>query len=180
MKYFKIKFVLPLAISFASCATSKKTAYHINDVMIKVLYGVPGPILPITTEVDAQLRPYYDQFINDASIRRTRLNTGLETVKLVSEIASPDKDKDTRIIGVCIWHYYENGVALRNVEIVKSLLSDPIQLKLVVYHELGHCLLNLDHTPNNSQQIMDPISDLSSEYASKNWNDLVNYEFSSI
>ena len=180
MKYLKMKFILALAISFVSCATSKKAAYHINDVMVKILYGVPGPILPIHTQVDDELKPYYEQFVNDAGIRRTKLNTGLETVKVVNEIESPDKDKGTRVIGVCIWHYYDNGVAVRNIEIVKSLLSDPIQLRLVVYHELGHCLLNLDHTPNNSKQIMDPISNLSDEYVTQNWNDLVNYEFESI
>lgn len=53
---------------------------------------------------------------------------------------------------------------------------EPIEKKVLIFHELGHCALNMDHTSKDSVDIMTPEL-LDPELASDNWGYLVGELF---
>jgi len=73
-------------------------------------------------------------------------------------------------VGICnTW--YEDDLLIKSNIIVKDLKS-PILNKALLYHELGHCVLELDHTSQESKTIMSPTM-LNVSHYSNNWDKLV-------
>lgn len=178
----KINLLKPLLIVISvgfvvSCGTS--VAKDFNDNVIRPMKGEAPPRLNLVPEVDAVLLPYYNDFVADAKARNRVLPTNLESIKLVDEITVDKPADGLVVIGVCIFNEYANSQTINTVQISKMMTRDATQLKTVIYHELGHCLLNLKHTAPDSNQIMEPVANMSDDYINANWTDLVNYEFNS-
>lgn len=110
------------------------------------------------TQVDDVLRPYVDQFMRDCAARRTDCE---EQLRWVKEIKAVDMRKmqapsGNMVIGLC----YINPIYHR-VHINKKILHyGSSYIRAVVYHELGHCLYNLDHSPNQGDLMFEVIPDI--------------------
>lgn len=82
-----------------------------------------------------------------------------------------DHTSDDRVIGVCT-----SGIGYsRNVYISKDI-TDPVILKALVYHELGHCILHRWHTKESCDSIMVPVMK-ESKYYTDNWDKLTKELF---
>jgi len=111
-----------------------------------------------STQVDDVLRPYVDQFMRDCTARRTDCE---EQLRWVKEIKAIDMHRmqvpgGNMVIGLC----YINPIYHR-VHINKKILHyGSSYVRAVVYHELGHCLYNLDHSPNQGDLMSEVIPDI--------------------
>lgn len=101
---------------------------------------------------DIELYGYLYQFEAEAKHYGLELNdpNGLRVFKFSN--LSEEHQSDPYIIGICqkwfvgspnIWYIDQ----WESIEVLKPTNYDD-QFKALVYHELGHCLLNLEHTDN--------------------------------
>ena len=159
-----ILFMLPFMFVNAQ---SDSTTYSIKeikkDTSLTWYYTYPkGP------RVDTTMKPYVDMFLADC--KKARLSTK-KFYKLESITYSV---LPGAISGVCIPRQkkvYIDAMTAANY---------PNGLKLLIYHELGHCAAGLAHIPNESGlAIMNPyldFQDLDKYY--DNWETLVIMLFS--
>lgn len=87
-----------------------------------------------------ELIPYIDEFMDYVHIYNLK-TFPLEKLKIV-DYGIPDKD-NKNIIGMCYQYNYENKPLYNKIIIIKE--KRDIYLKQLMFHELGHCLLNLKH-----------------------------------
>lgn len=151
----------------------------LNDKITRIIDGEGEPPTNLTPEVDEELKPYYEEFLADASVRGRVLPTNLASIKLVNKISLENQNINGFVVGLCITYKYSNSKIINYIQIDRMLLKEKTILKTIIYHELGHCSLSLAHTPPDSMQIMDPVLSMTTSYINKNWLDLVNYEFNS-
>jgi hypothetical protein len=107
--------------------------------------GIVRPALPLEydTEIDAALMPYVQGFIQDCEQRRTDCRKRLRLVKEVKVVPITHKqdNPDLITVGLC----YKNLVASK-VHISDEILKNSgYYIRAVVYHELGHCMYDLEH-----------------------------------
>lgn len=95
--------------------------------------------------VDPELQPYIEQFVFEASLR------GIDLSK--AKIIAVFKPLDSSTLGECL-RYEDNRVNLNRIHInVKEWIFLPEYMReQLVFHELGHCWLNLDHTNSTTPQ----------------------------
>ena len=60
------------------------------------------------------------------------------------------------------------------VACAESVFKNPKQLRMLMYHELGHCMLDRPHTSKKIGQIMSPS--VASAYTEAQWEKLI-YSF---
>jgi len=91
------------------------------------------------------------------------------------------QDAKGRVGGVCFSKNEKNGQKKRSVKILDTMLKQARddsfgweikKLEAIVWHELGHCLLERGHAPQASVSIMTPIVPSLDELFA-NWDDLV-------
>lgn len=176
-----IKLLLTLVLLTGCGVPQGGYGRHLNDVSVLVLYG-REPTAPIgRTVVDPDFRAVYSDFIDDAVKHHAYIHSGLQEIKWTNNIVWGSQDNVTTV-GLCSWNNYPDGTRASSIQILRNANGmpwDPVQLRTVLYHELGHCLLGLDHTPANSHQIMDPVVSLTSDEMVSNWDKLVTFEFDS-
>jgi len=84
--------------------------------------------------------------------------------------SDPSTEEEPNRVGVC-WTWTSGGILTKaNIE-VKNI-QPAIKFKALLYHELGHCVLGLDHSPQDDQELMSPAL-LDSQYYIENWDKLV-------
>ena len=167
---------ISVSLLLSSCATNDKNPL---DVALKHLNPTPNALPPITLTVAPDLIPDYQAFIETANKYHVNLNSRLRNVVLVDSLDS--NNANTRTVGLCTVAATSDGrVAYRDVQILKGMANDPILLRVIMFHELGHCLLGLDHTGTENKEIMDAIIDIDDAYAVENWDSLVQFEFNSV
>ncbi len=107
--------------------------------------------------VDERLQGPLDRFNQDCNSPPNRIDS-IEVGEL-----------DGTAIGRCYWG--NNG---RNHIVIKpSMLSvDPILLEATMYHELGHCQLNLQHSSDESS-MMFPTLYMDAEFVQAKWDTMV-------
>lgn len=109
---------------------------------VLLLLAVCSCAPPAPPMLHPELVGYIDEFIDDchaygADVSDLRL---LRYVGYNTSIAgNPD------MVGVC-WTMSVPGVRIATAIEVKDLGDDVLQ-KALMYHELGHCILNLNHRP---------------------------------
>lgn len=116
-----------------------------------------------------ELNLIVNSFLNDCEAKYgadTSLISKLEFVRY----GDPSTDENRNIVGVCNI-YTVNGKIVRT-NIIMQDMGDHLLNKALLYHELGHCVLNLDHTEQDPQTIMSPYISNSKFYKS-NWDELV-------
>ena len=110
------------------------------------------------TPSDSRLIPYYQMFKMDA----VRFNVPLpEKAPLMVVV---EKFNKPNIIGLCNHTSYV-------VSIREDILKNPKQLRMLMYHELGHCMLDRPHTSKKIGQIMSPT--VASAYTEDQWEKLI-------
>ena len=101
-------------------------------------------------DIDNSLLPYYNMFMEDALVRNRKI--------LPNVIIKYEKLKRPRV-GQCNWLV---KTPIVSIDPDYWNASSECRKKLIMYHELGHCMLFLDHNDSYSnfynmpQSIMNP------------------------
>lgn len=150
---------------------------------------------PKTAITNEQVKEIYEEFTSlcntySSSICAKNINK-LRFIKIVNkkELNKYAENSDSNVsnpAGLCVYYYSPKTKAI--VESYIYLLNDngygenwfPLELKALVFHELGHCLLQVDHPkparPNNNPAIMNWRM-YSHETYIKHWDEMVNELF---
>jgi hypothetical protein len=112
--------------------------------------------------IDYRLEPYVKSFIYEANKHGVNVDIGRLIVKIDRIIDKDNKDSDT--IGLC-------NMSNRLKEItIDSEYAKSGNLEEVIYHEMGHCVLNREHciTKINKKRVslMYPYIEDDNDYAS--------------
>lgn len=89
--------------------------------------------------VDPRLVPYFKSFQYEASLRG--IDVDYEAFPITGYIQSIQEDD---IAGTCNYHSYEPNVVTIDLEYWNSVST--LRREMVVFHELGHCVLGRGHT----------------------------------
>lgn len=126
--------------------------------------------------MDGEFKPYLDEYkkeLSDHNIRPLHKVFSFELVDFIQE------DEYSAIIGQCttvdvpvldwitgkeieIFHY-------RKIIVLREYLNKPYKFKWILWHELGHCVFDLDHDETFRNDIMSstiPFNTFDQEY----WN----------
>ncbi len=95
---------------------------------------------PVATyiQVDTSLQDYYERFIDEAAVRGLDLEDATYQVNArIGEISEPN------VIGQCSW----NQSHVHNILVDEDYwrTASDLQREFLMFHELGHCVLGLDH-----------------------------------
>jgi hypothetical protein len=127
-------------------------------------------------EIDEELKLFVDLFMEDCNTRRTDCKHRLQKIKEIKVVDMPDVDKldNQVVIGVC----YDN-IIYKKVHINKEMIGYADKyLQALMYHELGHCMYDLDHV-EESDKLMSPAMP-SFIILLQNWKELVTEMFTAI
>lgn len=123
---------------------------------------------------DADVSSIVDEFYSKADSLKHALTHDTREIKFVDSLAS----QGDSVIGVCITYTQGDVEVYRELELLSSFWSTAsLQSRhTLLFHELGHCALDLNHVPEGSGAIMEPII-LNDSFAQSNWPSLVSNEF---
>lgn len=147
---------------------------------------------------DARLQFYLDEFVADAQKNGVTVSAGIvESLRVMKFVSDVDQEKlargqavsgDSGTIGTCASFseqksmnagfktFYTKANGWSEVWIDDELdakNSHPMALKELIYHELGHCLLGLDHVQPKPHSIMSPEMSLNGKWLTSNWDSLI-------
>lgn len=135
----------------------------------------PEPV-PCTQEAalpsyDPSLQIFVQDFFRDAQKYNATCYRA-QSVTFVSqkEIPQTQAEKDTVIIGYCT----EDGRVVLSRDVWES--SGMLSNKALLFHELGHCVLDLGHAPKPAINIMAPCM-LEDDILAENWASLIKKLF---
>lgn len=127
----------------------------------KINYNSNEHSSPTQLFIDPELQPYFDSYLTDAAAA----GVGISEQKLQdfkglmwTDQVNIQSAEDATVLGVC-----QRRPGLRYVELLRpntegkagATLVDAITLKVMVYHELGHCLHDFSgHTSGKGAAIM--------------------------
>ena len=117
----------------------------------------------------ASIQKIVDSFVHDCG------NTYGADLSLLSKLefiryGNPATSDAPNVAGVC--RMWTNGNAIISSQILIREVKPEIRQKALLYHELAHCVLELDHTDQESKTLMSPTM-LSNAYYEMNWDELV-------
>lgn len=122
--------------------------------------------------IDPTFEPIYKQFVSD-SISHNRDVSGNKGLTI--QFAPLEQQTALgEVIGECLGIGYGGGII--NIDKTYWSQSDNATHILLIYHELGHCLLNEQHI-NNPEAIMYPQINGPEQYYSTGWFIQVNQLF---
>lgn len=154
--------------------------------------------------MDARLQFYLDEFVTDARNHGVTIDSDREdSLRVLKFVDNVDDEKQSRgqavsaeagTIGTCASFeeqktfnagfksiktdaYDWNEVWIDND--LAAVTSHPLALKELIYHELGHCLLNLEHVQAKPHKIMSPEMSLNGKWLTSNWDHLMTELFDS-
>jgi len=128
-----------------------------------------------SVDQDEALIEITDQFYADAERYGKSTDRSLDSISFVNGF----KNQKERTVGLCSTFNYDNGaLARKTITILASYWKDatPLCKQSLMYHELGHCALDLDHTADTAKSIMRP-SVFCDDYAETHWKELVKELF---
>jgi hypothetical protein len=131
------------------------------------------------TLVDGRLDNIYQEFLDDTRKHNLRIDNVmyiggvdnmLDTVNVLDAIISDESFEDfleqiQSVIGLCNYSYSAKGFSSVYVR-EDYIVNGGIKLKQLLYHELGHCMLKLDHTDTE----IDILSEYEAEIDEKYWD----------
>ena len=129
-----------------------------------------------TQKSDAYLEQYVKHFyglcLQTTSANRCKENLPkLKTVNFVDSFDS-NVDPSGSVAGICWW-----ARSSRRLEIKRNLIKPGTMTeRALIFHELGHCLLDLGHSDPKTMMLMNPYLFDEKTYVS-NWNTLQNELF---
>lgn len=137
----------------------------------------PGHDIP-SHYIDPAFEEAIESFREDAAIWGADVS-GFDYLLRV-EFGDPQGDKNPIAAGLCQTHYRGNEISYTVITIHEAFRdrTDTLSFKALMYHELGHCVLQKEHASMDPHVIMSP--QLASEaYFFLNWDPLVKYFFTS-
>lgn len=117
-----ILFAIVLPVAFASCIPEEEAIDVIPEV-----------------QVESALQPYFDTFRDEANARGILINSAFLEID-----ASIENIREDDVVGEC-WFGGHGPNEIRIDQQFWNEASD-IDREFVVFHELGHCYLDRDHT----------------------------------
>jgi len=133
-------------------------------VLTSALFGCDEePSSSRAFHVDEALKPYYEDFLLEAKKRSRPVDP--------SKIHFASLVEDSTFLGKCS---YGEGIFVSQ----KKTRMDPCALRVAVFHELGHCLLDLRHNDESGvTHIMQKRFEPSCAIYLYSWDDLVDELF---
>lgn len=152
---------------------------------------------------DPYLEGYIDAFVADAAAHGIGINgdkvAQLRIVKFVDSVEQQKRSYGQasggeELAGACTDVVVDNTMnaglyksgerkTWQEIWISNSITGDAptpaLVLKELMYHELGHCLLGLDHAAQAPHRIMSPNVSGDEQYLKKNWGRLLGELFAS-
>lgn len=150
--------ILVLLTSCGSMPTDWEQYDERSDTRID--YEAPEP------KIQSVIDEFYDDCNGKYGTDLSNLNK-LESVKF----GEPSSDEFPNRIGVCHW-WTRDGELTRARVVVKDIEQE-FRFKALMYHELGHCVLQLGHTDQNPYTLMSPALKSNEQYLEENWDELV-------
>ena len=92
--------------------------------------------------VSGEILPYFERFATEGSAR------GMEIDWLNEEISASLVDIEEDAVGQCLT--YRNGSRQINVDEEYWMKSTDLEKEFLIFHELGHCLLERSHLDSRS------------------------------
>lgn len=132
---------------------------------------VPKVKLPTRSYIDNRLLPMLDQFVADATAYD--MAQALKSVDVLEfhDFTQENKDSGSYVLGRCYIIFDDYGNFHRSVKIQKGLSRTVF--KTVVFHELGHCMLNYGHKDDGDKPLIMNTYVPSQEYVLENWDEMV-------
>jgi hypothetical protein len=127
-------------------------------------------------QVDSQLKVFVENFLEDCEARRTDCAEKLDRIRSIRIVEMPDLDTQDKevTIGLC----YDN-LFNRRIEINKDIMDNSyIYIKVLIYHEIGHCAYGLDHEKKENM-LMSPVMP-GLAYIWRNWRLMLDDYFAAI
>lgn len=124
----------------------------------------------ISGPIDSELYSTVVDFFRDAKTHHANDCARINGITMANTVADMGYEPSSLVIGVCMWprqikilrpYWYQASAALRSA---------------LIYHELGHCLLNLDHSSPENINLMAPVI-LPEQVIEDNWSALVDKLF---
>jgi hypothetical protein len=117
---------------------------------------VPAPTADLIERpaIDSEVKGYVDMFMADCEARRTDCKENLAKILEIRVVTIPDLNpKDDEVtVGLCY-----DGFFFKRIHINKIALAyHGRYMQTLIYHELGHCMYNLDHE-EKLDMIMSPV-----------------------
>lgn len=153
--------------------------------------------------VDPYLETYIDNFVRDAASRGVIISDRrVSDLRVVKFVESVEKQKQAYgqassgdpLAGACTDVVVDNRTQMPLFKIGKrqfwqeiwvsntitgSAPTSPWVLKELMYHELGHCLLDLEHAAPVPHRIMSPSVSGDANFLANNWEQLLDDLFGS-
>ena len=140
-----------------------------DDWIISPIYFDPTKPPPVRREQPvSSIQRVVDEFESDCGSYGADLSN-LERIEYI-RYGNPATKNNPNRVGVCNSWRYAGSFYKGNI-IIKRLDNEIIR-KALLYHELGHCVLELGHTPQEELGMMAPIIH-SPEHYKENWDELV-------
>jgi Zn-dependent peptidase ImmA (M78 family) len=118
--------------------------------------------------------PYVQAFKQDA--KKFNLDISIVDLLIIFGNLNEDDDNEYFYLGIC-YTYTDKTPLIRIDEAIWKTL-DEVERKLLIYHELGHCILNKDHD-DDSNNIMNTL-DVDSQYFIENEQEVLAHLFSGV
>lgn len=133
---------------------------------------------PVHTEqdIDSRLQPYVDQFLQDCETRRADCRTKFAKITSIKvHKAFPLSDDITEdTIGLCQLSRRRNWIMIK--EEVFDRFDEHV--RALMYHELAHCVYELDHVPEKNKLMSTHMPDILTVVYK--WDKLVNEMFAQV
>lgn len=105
--------------------------------------------VPLNTQIDPELKPYVDDFLLSCKFQGTESKC-LKNLKRIKSIKlQEEKEPEGKPAGSCLITSYfggsHDGIITIRKDYFEALVNLEIARKSLMFHELGHCLGNMDH-----------------------------------
>ena len=122
-----------------------------NDFVVRPVPKRPG--LP-KISIDPDLAPYVSLFLTEAE--KFNVDTSLVSKLRVVEYGITASKKDPGAVGLC-WTWKEGDEVIYTRIIIDERYREKTWSKKgLLMHELGHCILQKEHSPRSPSTIMSP------------------------
>ena len=155
--------VLSLVLLLTSCGPDSPTDWH------NVPWQKDPP--PVKAEEPIpQLKEILDNFLYDYGVVYKADVSSVSKLEFI-RYGNPATKENPNQVGVCwTWSYNSGAVYKSNITVME--MDTATSIRALLYHELGHCVLGLDHTTQESKTMMSPTMH-DDMYYEENWDILV-------
>lgn len=152
------------------------------DKTVPMSYDKPRS-QPSYEEIPNEIKPHFSEFLeycrSSQVVDKDTCSRNLESFYGIVFENHPIVKDQPEVVGNCQVYEVNGKPYARKIIISKKMVDyKSLQFKSLIWHELGHCLLDLDHVPfNRGIHMMNP-SLMPEIELGKRWSYLVNTFFS--